>query len=73
MHSPNCDKVKVWSWLPSLIPLKTTRSMLAVRALNFVSVLSFVIPNRFGDFYGGKALTGFQKRKLLRLLLSAWS
>ncbi len=42
MHSPTCDKVKVWSWLPSLIPLKTTRSMLAVRALIFVSVLSIL-------------------------------
>ncbi len=53
VHSPTCDKVKVWSWLPSLIPLNTTRSMLAVRALNFVSILSFVIPTSIGDFYGG--------------------
>ena len=43
VHSPTRDKLNVSSSLPLLIPLYTTRSMLAVRALVFgqYSSLSF--------------------------------
>ena len=53
VHMATCDKVKVWSRLPLLIPLKTTRRMLAVRALVDVSVLMLLMPHPLSEFHLG--------------------